>query len=640
MLSNFCQRGIVFLLLSTACWAHGQTPGLSDSLQRAMDPLPDTVKFRTYLDLAWDTYPVSSGVALEYAEKAVFYARSIDSLRLSQALCMRAVVEDISGSPELALKDYLHAMAIQERFGRKKDLGVTYSNIGALYYTRDQYEKALHYFDLALKQENAVGDLAGAAGSYINQGVIYKNLGKPALAIRKYIRALQIEQALGIDDELSTIFHNLGALYLQQGQLDSAYLLTHRSIGYARKTNDPLSLILSYRNLVDYFLERHDHYDSAIYYGHKSHELARKTGNPEEASLSLEYLAKAEEQGGRLPEALQHYHEFLQLRDSLYNADVQEKMVALEMKYENKKKAAEIYRLQAENKLKALALAKSNTEKWFLIMGVIMAMITIGLLTYLFVLKQKKNSELAAGSEALKKALAEKEILLKEIHHRVKNNLQIVSSLLALQSGHIRDPETLKAFREGRNRVKSMALLHQSLYQGEHITGVKVKEYLTSLVEKLLISYGYDENNITLTMEIDNLELDIETALPIGLIVNELVSNALKYAFPGGTGMLSVELTELTGAGTLTLRVADNGVGLVETGEKEGSFGLSLVRSLAKKLQADLTVEGREGTSAKLVIKHWKCRGRAVDAAASTHLSQVPERAMPHEREAGVIKTA
>ncbi|MBM4240264.1 MAG: PAS domain-containing protein, partial [Euryarchaeota archaeon] len=164
------------------------------------------------------------------------------------------------------------------------------------------------------------------------------------------------------------------------------------------------------------------------------------------------------------------------------------------------------------------------------------------------------------AEEDLKKALAEKEILLKEIHHRVKNNLMIISSLLNLQSQYIEDEETLEVFKKSQTRAQSMALIHEKLYGSDDLKSINFSEYIQKLASDIFKTYLSDNSNIKLNLQVEDHDLDINTTIPLGLIVNELISNCIKYAFPDGKkGEINVEF--LLRDGTFVLEVGDNGVG-------------------------------------------------------------------------------
>ena len=197
-------------------------------------------------------------------------------------------------------------------------------------------------------------------------------------------------------------------------------------------------------------------------------------------------------------------------------------------------------------------------------------------------------------------SLKEKEVLLKEIHHRVKNNLQIISSLLSLQSGYIKDQESLKLFKESQNRVKSMALIHEKLYQSKDFTRIDFAEYIRSLTVKLFHSYGLDMSKVTFNINVDHLSLGIDTAIPCGLIINELVSNSLKYAFPDGrNGEININLRLEDPKGHVyLLRVQDNGVGFPEDIDfrDTDSLGLQIVTTLTTQLGGKIELDRAAGT--------------------------------------------
>ncbi|HAJ61637.1 MAG TPA: hypothetical protein DCP31_22265 [Cyanobacteria bacterium UBA8543] len=195
-------------------------------------------------------------------------------------------------------------------------------------------------------------------------------------------------------------------------------------------------------------------------------------------------------------------------------------------------------------------------------------------------------------------SLHEKEILLQEIHHRVKNNLQIVSSLLDLQSESIQEPATLELFRESQNRVKSMALVHEKLYQSKDFTRVNFAEYVENLISYLFRAYGVSEDHIYLNLDIAQVTLNIDTAIPCGLIVSELVSNALKYAFLDNLqGLISISLRS-NESNNFLLIVKDDGRGMPIDFDFKSvkSLGLQLVNILTKQLKGTLELDRHNGT--------------------------------------------
>ncbi len=208
----------------------------------------------------------------------------------------------------------------------------------------------------------------------------------------------------------------------------------------------------------------------------------------------------------------------------------------------------------------------------------------------------------------IKSSLHEKDVLLKEIHHRVKNNLQIIISLLNLQSGYIKDEQTLKAVKDGQNRVRSMALVHEKFYQSDELTEINFSEYVEKLCQFLFQSYGDNTDRIKLIVKADDVAFDMDTAMPCGLLINEIVSNSLKYAFPNDQeGEIKIELKKLPDS-YIVMSIADNGVGISEEidFEKAESLGLQLITALASQLDGELKISRASGTEILVIFKYPK----------------------------------
>jgi PAS domain S-box-containing protein len=209
-------------------------------------------------------------------------------------------------------------------------------------------------------------------------------------------------------------------------------------------------------------------------------------------------------------------------------------------------------------------------------------------------------------------SLQEKEVLIKEIHHRVKNNMQVISSLLELQSQYLDDPPTIALFRESQSRILSMALIHEQLYQSLHLDKIDFAKYIKALATNLFQFFGNHSNAIELKLNLAEYSLNIETAIPCGLIVNELVSNSLKYAFPEGIpGKINIELFR-DDLMKFHLIVSDNGVGLPDNFniETATTLGLRLVRMLTRQLKGVLEIENHQGTRFKLGFSELNYRRR------------------------------
>ena len=339
--------------------------------------------------------------------------------------------------------------------------------------------------------------------------------------------------------------------------------------------------------LADLFL-RDKNYDQAIAYYTKSRNDYLKIDNRKGATDILGYIGTAYQQKGNLEKALlfkeQYYNESITYQKEINERSLREN----ELQFDILKQDQQLTR-------------KQNMQIIFIVV-IAIGLILLALVYRNFRLKQKSNiqletinNELGNKNILLDKRNAEIEILMKEIHHRVKNNLEVVSSLLALQSAQIDDPNTKEAMTEGQNRVNSIGIVHQKLYQGTNLGAVEMKDYFLNLSESILDSFGA-EGRVDLKLAMENLDLDIDTAVPLGLIINELLTNTIKYAFPKGEkGTITIKL-EKQPNNILHLEVADNGVG--KSGITHGTgFGGQLVSLLTNQLNGTMREENQNGTT-------------------------------------------
>ena len=340
--------------------------------------------------------------------------------------------------------------------------------------------------------------------------------------------------------------------------------------------------------LADIDIEQNK-YDNAIANYHKAYEVYNKNGDHYGAINALKNIGDSYQKKGDLANALefkdQYYNESLTAEKKLNNRSLRESELKVAVLTRDKE-----------------LIQKSNLQIIYLIVLGIGAIVL--LLVYRNVrLKQKNNKKLAFinlqlenKNHLLDKRNEDNELLLKEIHHRVKNNLEVVSGLLALQSSQIDDQSTKDAMQESQNRVNSIGIVHQKLYQGVNLGAVEMKDYLLNLSESILDSFGAT-GKINLELAMEHLDLDIDTAVPLGLIINELITNTVKYAFPNDqNGTLTIKLEKQIEKNMLHLVVSDNGVG--KSGNIQGTgFGGQLISLLTNQLNGTMTEENHDGTT-------------------------------------------
>jgi len=432
-------------------------------------------------------------------------------------------------------------IALCEKSGLKEELVFAYNSAGDVSIAMGLHQQSLNYFDSTIALAKSLNLSGLNLSDFINsRGNSLKRLGRYNDAMAAYKEAMSLAQQANYSNAITALTANLGEINLLTGNYNEALKYQLETVRLQEKDGDISNLTENYGHV------------STIY---------EKLGN---YPLALTYQKKARV-----------------MRDSTARIESDKAMSKMLTQYETKKKEATIA-------LQEKQISQQKLVQWLSI-GVAVLLAGFLLFGYRSYLARTKANRLLAAKNA------ENELLLKEIHHRVKNNLEVVSSLLALQSAQIDDPNTKDAMLEGQNRVQSIGIVHQKLYQGTNLGAIEMKDYFINLGESILDSFGA-EKRVTIECAMDQLDVDIDTAVPLGLIVNELLTNTLKYAFPEGkNGIVRIKL-EKRRDGILQLEVSDNGVG--KSGVTKGTgFGSQLLSLLTQQLSGSMREEVKDGTS-------------------------------------------
>ncbi|GAB3927719.1 sensor histidine kinase [Larkinella terrae] len=321
-------------------------------------------------------------------------------------------------------------------------------------------------------------------------------------------------------------------------------------------------------------------------------------------------LFKIDSVEGRHLDAIRHLKHSYEFTDSLFSHEQRKRTEELLVKYEAEKKDKDIQLLNSQNQLERLRTEQAHRTRNIVVAGLVLLLIIIALLVNRYIIKQRTNSKLVANQRELDqknnfletltteqdKLLKEKEWLLKEVHHRVKNNLQMVTSLLYSQSMYLQDERAKLAVTDSLRRMQAMALIHQKLYQDENTSSLSMPDYINELISYLQESFD-EGGQITFKQTIEPLFLDVSQAIPLGLIVTESIVNTMKHAFlQGQKGVVRIELQH-DGPDYFVLKIADNGIGLptsLDTKESN-SLGLELMQGLARQLNGSFTIESSTG---------------------------------------------
>ncbi len=468
-----------------------------------------------------------------------------------------------------------------------------YNNLSSIYADLGNPSKSIEYAMLA-------ADITDKKKySKLRNSSVALFLAKALISNRLYQQALDeyqkvLKTAKAGSKMLRNTYLNIAQVYQKMEMFDlmNSYLKQGDSIEVIGVDVDMLTPLLKGYSAINL-----KNFKEAIGKGQEVLVLAKDNFNPRIEADALLLLSKAYEGAGNFSEGLHYFKLYTQSIDMLYNQGQEMALFDLTEKYENQKKEALISTLNETNILKNSVI---KTQRLFLV-GLLVGALALGIFIYLLITFNKK---LSSRNVIIEKSVEEKNILLREIHHRVKNNLQVISSLLKLQTVYIKDANAVQAITEGRSRVQAMAILHQNLYSDTSLTGVNIETYFENLIQGLFDTYNINEDKIQLVKNITPLMLDVDTVIPLGLISNELISNALKHAFNESlSGKIEVTLQEINGE--LVLRISDDGIGYI-SGKENPGFGSKLIQTLSDKMNAILEISNDKGCTVKVTIKEFQ----------------------------------
>lgn len=581
------------------------------------------------------------------SESMILY-RSVGEKELEIELLMKLLtVHFWKGNIDLAEKELLQASALQKKIGFKH-LHYTSAPLAFIYSVKYNLNKSLFYYINSIETMEATNDMICADNFYLRLGNIYEKMGhtKEALELYKksfdvgtkninsgswyksfpltiqlFIKDKRYKEALDYLKKADTYPPNtaIDIFYLSQTRAslyekignnvlaEKYYLEMARNAENMMSTRTSRNVAIGYSQ-VSLFYAKTGKPDQAKFYADKALDVSKKTNQNftiQELDLSL---FKIDSLKGNYLSAIGHYQDYNKVNDSLYNVSKNREIEELKIQYETLKKEDNIKTLEMQSKLQQSKLHRSRLLINLSIGSILLLVVIIGLLYNSYKVKQKNNKELMIKENEisqqnikLQHLLEDKEWLIKEIHHRVKNNLQTVISLLNSQSAYIDDDLALSTIKNSQHRIHAMSLIHQKLYMSENISTINMPIYINELVEYLKDSFNLKQN-IRFKINIDEIELDVSQAIPLGLIINEAITNSIKYAFPDNSqGIISISLiTKDTDHYLLT--IADNGTGIMLDPDKKtkNSFGMSLIRGLSDDLDGKFSIENSNGTLLQL----------------------------------------
>ncbi|OYT10659.1 MAG: hypothetical protein B6I18_07935 [Bacteroidetes bacterium 4572_112] len=545
--------------------------------------------------------------SLGHYKEAYSLIESSDSISLiSDVLNNIGVANDYLGVYDDAIKHYNIALDINTKYNNKVGMAMTINNIGALYFFWGKYDLALENYLESLKFDHELGNIESEAGSYENIAIIYKHENDFSKASNYFNKALQINKKLGNKNSIARNYNNIGNLQLELNDYHKAIVYHKKALAMQLKLNDLEGIMYSNNNLGSCYFKLKE-YNNAEQYFIEGLRISSKQNLKVQILFSHKSLANLYAVTNNYMQSNKHLISYYELKDSIFTETKHQQIMNLEEKYQSEKRIREIELLNTKNQNQDLEIEskKSQRNLWFGISILAFIMVVISIYHYL---KMRKLSEkLRQKNDLIERTLGEKDVLLREIHHRVKNNLQIITSLLNMQSKYLEDNKSKAIMEESKDRIKSMSLIHQKLYQEENITGIESRAYFQDLINSLCQSYGIDESEVELNISIDSIIMDVDTAIPLGLILNEVISNAFKYGVDKSKGKFGFTFIHSDDK-KLIIKIKDNGSGIPDDFDikKSKSYGMKLIQSLGKKLKAEIEFTNNNGLEVSLIINRYK----------------------------------
>ncbi len=589
---------LLILLLSLFCFSQNNTK-IDSLIQITKTSKNDSIIMHTYNKLRRATYFSNAKTSEKYTKKYLEYAEKIkDSHNIVLAHFYLGNANVRSGNYEKALNKYLIAANYYERKKDSNRYSSVLNSLGAVHEKTKNDSLSLHYYKLARKMGKSIKNFKRSGIASTNIGNIYNNMGefKKALYFSEdSVKDLKKHDSYQSFLTLAEI--NLASIYNNSNNYKKANILYNKLLKTIDSTKDLYSYagILSGKGIA---LSRQGAVKRAKPFLENACQKFKANHFTDEYFQMIPELISVHKKLNNTDKVIDLYEEYITLKDSILNKEQDKNIANAIQKYETEKKDAQL-------KVLTLETEKNEQQKKFYFYLSLSGLLIIGLISFFLYKNNKTTKILASKNLQLNKALSDNETLLKETHHRVKNSLQMISSLLYLQSENIEDEKAASSVKDGQIRVKSMALIHQKLYQKDNLTGVEVSDYINDLAKSVFQSHNVHKDTIELKIDVDKMILDIDTITPIGIIINELIVNALKHAFTENNKNPTISISLHKEEDKLVLKVQDNGKGFKVTTKKEKSFGMKLIKSLSRKLKADFSIESKDGTLITLIIKRF-----------------------------------
>ncbi|MBD2757265.1 histidine kinase dimerization/phosphoacceptor domain -containing protein [Spirosoma validum] len=614
---------IFLFLLCISSWAQTLQPIDYDSLfQRRMVGLSPVQR------LVWaETYAKFLNEHSRFAEARTLLQASLTVARQAHLIAWTARFYELSGYMEetngnlvRSVDFFLQALAIYQAtyaFEQQQQLCV---HISAVYSNLQNLVKRQAYHRQAATLQRTYHQLFMLPFMYADKTDDFINTGKLDSALAYSRKAMKVFWVSRRWTNFHSYLDGYGVLLTKKGQYREAEKTFRQCLAYSLQQGDKRRELYEYIHLPEALLHL-GRLDEAVYYAKLAlsrieHDPERQDEHRMQVYESLTHIAEAR---GQYKQALVYDRLSNQYRNALLSVEKNRQIAEVEARYQTAQKQARINQLSVDNQ-------RQLTQISWQAVGLIALIALLGLALWQYRVIRQVNARLRTSSQMVSennRQISQQSdrlgVLMQELHHRVKNNLAIVSSLMRMQSKRLDDPRAVQAVQDGQRRVEAISLIHQQFYQTENLADVPIKAYVTELTENLLLGYGFDPGTFDCQVEVADIHLDVDVAVPLGLILNEVLTNAFKYAYTNvDKPKLNVRLQLVTDSSAtgLLIEVQDNGPGLSNPGleglglkssspafnRRKGSFGQRLIRELTGQLGGEMSLATRHGTYFRLWI--------------------------------------
>jgi len=577
---------------------------LESSLKEYHSSKHDTLKLKAISHLvenSWDNkiWPRYNAWVYHFTKEKLgrlvdaFYKRNLSSvdkqllLYYANAVNNFGIIQSEIGDLPKALEYYFISLAIREYVNDDLGSSETYNNIGAIYGKLDDDKKSLENYEKAIVIAEKVNDNQLMAVVLSNIGILYKKTRETEKALQCYEKSLVIKKELNDTTGYGLTLGLIGEIYEGKGKLNEAFRFYNKSLVISKKEKDSKGMAISLNRIAKIYFKQ-NLVDKAKEKTLEALSFAKESDSDKLIMISALSLSSIYEREKSWDKAFEFQKLHIKMRDRVKSIEVQRKITEEQTKYDLSSQQQKIDFLSFKNKTQETRLRENKI--YIILISIAFVFVSVLVLGY-----RKSNKKKQLINELLERENDTKKTMLQEIHHRIKNNLQVVNSLLRMQASKTNDVDIKNAFKETQSRVLSIAKLHEKMYNSGDFKNINAKEHISLLVKDIIENYTVG-TKVSLKLDLEELLFDSKIMMPLSLIINEIMTNSLKYAFNNEEdATITVRLKQLS-ATKNELYIADNGIGYDIEKEKKG-LGTKLIQSLTKQISGTILQNTKNGTS-------------------------------------------